>query len=125
LIGEMLAAAGRTVHVGGNIGRPLIDRVEFIRSTDWVVLELSSFQLDRLAHSPRFAVITNITPNHLQEHGSFEAYIAAKKEIFQHQGPGDWVVLNLDNDVTRGFAREAPSRVRTFSMDEASGADVV
>jgi UDP-N-acetylmuramoylalanine--D-glutamate ligase len=113
LVGEMLRAwvsdAGLwtmgapkppSVWVGGNIGNPLISEVERIRSDDFAVMELSSFQLELMTCSPHVACITNITPNHLDRHGTMEAYIAAKRHILDHQAPEDWQVLSADNDVT-------------------------
>ncbi|PJF47840.1 MAG: UDP-N-acetylmuramoyl-L-alanine--D-glutamate ligase [Candidatus Thermofonsia Clade 3 bacterium] len=123
LIGEMLKlstqeAAGspapaRSVWVGGNIGNPLISDVERIRSEDWVVMELSSFQLELMTRSPHIACVTNITPNHLDRHGTMEAYIAAKRRILDFQSPRDWRVLSADNEVTAGL--EGSARALWFS----------
>ncbi len=124
LIGEMLAAAGLRVHVGGNIGRPLIETVDDIAETDWVVLELSSFQLDQLRRSPHIAVVTNITPNHLQEHGSMEAYVAAKTEIVRWQEKSDWAVFNWNDPTVRNFAAYTVGQVRYFSSSQALQAGV-
>lgn len=118
LSGRILEANGDRVLIGGNIGRPLIEEVEEIPPTAKVVLELSSFQLQDLAQSPHLAVVTNVTPNHLDQHASLEEYIAAKKHIFLHQGPQDACVLNYDNPVTRGMAEECPGRVVFFSRQE-------
>ncbi len=117
LIGEILRlsaqeAAGsparaRSVWVGGNIGNPLIGDVERIRPEDWVVMELSSFQLELMTRSPHIACVTNITPNHLDRHGTMEAYIAAKRRILDFQSPGDWRVLSADNAVTAGLSASA------------------
>ncbi len=98
--GEMADPTSRSVWVGGNIGNPLIADVERIRPDDWVVMELSSFQLELMTCSPHIACITNITPNHLDRHGTMEAYIAAKQRILDFQSPGDWQVLSADNEVT-------------------------
>jgi UDP-N-acetylmuramoylalanine--D-glutamate ligase len=105
LVGEMLKASFATdpdtrVWVGGNIGNPLIADVEQIRPTDRVVMELSSFQLELMTDSPHIACITNITPNHLDRHGSMDSYIAAKRHILDFQQPGDWAVLGADDEVT-------------------------
>lgn len=97
LLGEMFRAAGRDVHVGGNIGKPLLGELQRIAPTSDVVLELSSFQLEHLRRSPRVALVTNVTPNHLDRHGTMEAYWEAKRQIIAHQGPGDWAVLNADD----------------------------
>ena len=111
LIYEMLKAAGHTVHLGGNIGAPLLDRVEFIAPEDLCVLELSSFQLHTMLVSPQAAVVTNITPNHLDMHKDMEEYVDAKRNIFAHQAGSGKVVLNYDNDITRSFAGEARNAV--------------
>lgn len=113
LVGEMLrswmarASHPRAVWVGGNIGNPLISDVERIRADDFVVMELSSFQLELMTRSPRVACITNITPNHLDRHGTMEAYIAAKRHIVDHQAADDWQVLSADNDITAAMNTHA------------------
>ena len=115
IIAELLKAAGKSVYVGGNIGRPLLPDVDGMEPGDIAVLELSSFQLMTMEQSPDIAVITNLAPNHLDVHKSMEEYIAAKKNIFTHQGPGALLVLNADNGITSGFAPEARGRVTLFS----------
>ena len=95
------------IFVGGNIGNPLISDVQHIQPNDHVVMELSSFQLELMTRSPRIACITNITPNHLDRHGTMEAYIAAKRRILDFQGADDWQVLSADNDVTAGMNTHA------------------
>lgn len=97
----------RHVFVGGNIGNPLISDVERIRPTDFVVMELSSFQLELMTLSPHIACITNITPNHLDRHVTMDAYIAAKKHIIDFQTADDWQILSADNDVTAGMNTQA------------------
>ena len=125
LIAEMLRAAGHTVHLGGNIGHPLLADVPDIAPADFAVVELSSFQLMSMTVSPAVSVITNITPNHLDKHKDMAEYVTAKQEIFRHQGSGGLVVLNADNTVTSACAALAPGRVRLFSRAGASGANVV
>ncbi len=115
LIGEIMKAAERETYVGGNIGTPLIERIEAIPQKAVVVLELSSFQLQLVQRSPRIAVLTNITPNHLDIHASMDEYVAAKKNIFRFQGADDWVILNHGDEMVRSFAEEAPGRVLFFS----------
>ncbi|MEW8977431.1 MAG: UDP-N-acetylmuramoyl-L-alanine--D-glutamate ligase [Symbiobacterium sp.] len=115
LIGEILRASAREIHVGGNIGTPLIEKVEAIPPEAVVVLELSSFQLQLVRRSPHIAVITNISPNHLDVHATMEEYVEAKKGIFRCQSPADWLVLNADDPLVRSFADEARSRVVLFS----------
>lgn len=119
LISELLKAAGYTVWLGGNIGRPLLAEVDGMQPDDAVVLELSSFQLHSMECSPDVAVVTNISPNHLDVHPSYEDYIDAKKQIFIHQRPDARLVLNLDNDVTAACAGEAACPVAWFSRQKA------
>jgi UDP-N-acetylmuramoylalanine--D-glutamate ligase len=114
LTGEMLRKAGLPVFVGGNIGVPLLDRLDEIGADDWVVLELSSFQLEALSYSPQVAALLNLTPNHLDRHGTMASYIAAKQNILRHQGPEDWAVLNADDPIVAGMAR--PGRTKWFSL---------
>jgi len=100
LTGLMLEAAGYRVHVGGNIGTPLIDRLEDILSGDKVVMELSSFQLELMDRGPAIAAVVNITPNHLDRHPSMSHYAGAKANILRYQERGDTAVLNADDDYT-------------------------
>ena len=115
IIAELLRAAGHTVHVGGNIGHPLLAEAGSIRPTDWAVLELSSFQLMTMTRSPHIAVVTNLAPNHLDVHKSMEEYVWAKENIFRHQQPGDTAIFNLDNAITRELSAHAPGRALYFS----------
>ena len=115
IIAELLRAAGHTVHVGGNIGHPLLAEAGSIRPTDWAVLELSSFQLMTMTRSPHIAVLTNLAPNHLDIHKSMEEYVWAKENIFRHQQPGDTAIFNLDNAITRELSAHAPGRALYFS----------
>lgn len=119
LIAQMLQREGRTVWVGGNIGKPLLGEIEQIKDSDMVVLELSSFQLHTMKASPSIAVVTNLSPNHLDMHKDMDEYVAAKKNIFLYQKPGDRLVLNYDNDITRGFASEAVNPPVFFSRKAA------
>ncbi len=116
LIGRMLKATGRPVFVGGNIGEPLIERLGEIGPQAWVVLELSSFQLETTGVSPHGAVVTNITPNHLDVHESMEAYVAAKQRIVAFQGAGDFAVLNADDAVVSAMRDQTPGAVVWFGM---------
>lgn len=118
IIAELLRAAGHTVHVGGNIGHPLLAEAGSIRPTDWAVLELSSFQLMTMTRSPHIAVLTNLAPNHLDVHKSMEEYVWAKENIFRHQQPGDITVFNLDNAITRELSAHAPGCALYFSRRE-------
>ena len=104
LISEMLKASGKTVWLGGNIGTPLLPVLDEIKVTDFAVVELSSFQLMDMRHSPHVAVVTNLAPNHLDVHKDMDEYVEAKKNIFRFQMADDLLVLNLDNAITAGFA---------------------
>ena len=103
LIAEMLKAAGKTVWLGGNIGTPLLPLCPQMKESDYAVVELSSFQLMDMTHSPKRALITNLAPNHLDIHKDMEEYVDAKKNIFRFQKAGDLLILNADNDITAGF----------------------
>ena len=103
LISEMLKAAGKTVWLGGNIGTPLLPLCRQMKETDYAVVELSSFQLMDMTHSPRVAVVTNLAPNHLDVHKDMDEYVEAKKNIFKFQGKSDRLILNADNEITDSF----------------------
>lgn len=119
LIGEMMKVdRRRKIWVGGNIGRPLIEHVEEMKPQDWVVLELSSFQLEHLRRSPHVAIITNLRPNHLDRHESYEAYKSAKANILRYQSADDVAVLNWDDPEVRAIADITEARVRWFSRKE-------
>ena len=115
MINAILQKAGYNTFLGGNIGTPLFTRLPEIKPDDIVVLELSSFQLMNMHVSPQIAVITNITPNHLNIHKDYEEYIEAKKNIFKNQDENGILVLNYDNDITRECSKEAPGKVVFFS----------
>jgi UDP-N-acetylmuramoylalanine--D-glutamate ligase len=122
LIGSILRAANPRTRVGGNIGRSLLPEVAAIAPGDPVVLELSSFQLEDLAvvgRSPHIALLLNLSPNHLDRHGSMEAYLAAKMRIFAAQGPEDIAILNADDPPLQPLAGELCSQVRLFSCEHA------
>lgn len=104
LISEMLEKQGYTVHLGGNIGRALLPIIEDVKSDDFAVVELSSFQLISMRKSPNISVVTNLEPNHLDMHKDMQEYIDAKKNIFIHQNAFSKTVLNLDNEITKSFA---------------------
>lgn len=120
MVYEMLKAEGYRTWLGGNIGTPLFTQIEDIEKGDKVVLELSSFQLMTVKHSPEVAVITNITPNHLDVHKSMEEYIEAKSNVFEFQNEEDLLVLNSDNDITNKMSDVAVSRVKKFSLNDTS-----
>lgn len=115
IIAELLRSAGKTVHLGGNIGHPLLAETPSIQPEDVAVLELSSFQLMTMGRSPHIAVITNLSPNHLDVHKDFAEYITAKENIFTHQNTQDIAVFNADNSITAQQAERALGRARLFS----------
>ncbi len=115
IIAELLKAAGYRTWVGGNIGAPLLDKVDQMEPTHRAVLELSSFQLMTMKQSPHIAVVTNVAPNHLDKHTDMDEYVAAKRNLLAWQTAGDRVVLNADNDITASFAFEAAGAVTWFS----------
>ena len=106
IIAEFLKAQGKTVHLGGNIGKPLLPEIESIAPEDVAVVELSSFQLISMRESPDVAVVTNLSPNHLDVHKDMQEYIDAKKNILLHQGALSRTVLNAGNEITTAFAPE-------------------
>ncbi len=121
LAGEVLRRGPSRTWVGGNIGGSLLESVEEIRPEDVVVLELSSFQLENLGilrRSPNVGVVLNLSPNHLDRHGTMEDYAAAKRQIVRHQGEGDEKVLNADDPLVRGWEAASPSRTWWFSLEE-------
>ncbi|MBO6233671.1 MAG: UDP-N-acetylmuramoyl-L-alanine--D-glutamate ligase [Clostridia bacterium] len=118
LIYSILQKAGYNAWLGGNIGTPLFTKLPEMKEDDIVVLELSSFQLMGMKTSPSIAVITNITPNHLNVHKDYEEYIDAKKNIFKYQDENGIVILNYDNEITRECAKEAVGKVEFFSSKE-------
>ena len=120
LIGKILETAGYRVHVGGNIGDPLISQVEDSRPDSIHVVELSSFQLETTeAFRPHVAVVLNVTPDHLDRHASFDDYAAAKGRIFANQGGQDFAVLNADDAVCRAYAARTRAGVHWFSTRHA------
>ncbi len=115
LVGEMCRAAGLRTWVGGNIGNPLIADLDQIQPDDWVVMELSSFQLEIMTISPHIAAVLNITPNHLDRHKTMETYIAAKRNIVAHQKPEDFALLGYDDANARALALETAAHLLWFS----------
>ena len=118
IIGELLKNEGRTVHVGGNIGTPLLSIADEMQPDDIAVLELSSFQLITMQKCPDIAVVTNLAPNHLDVHSDMDEYVRAKRNIYINQTSTNCAVFNLDNDYTRNYAGSAPGKVRFFSRKE-------
>lgn len=121
IIAGLLEAAGKTVHLGGNIGRPLLSEADAIRPDDVAVVELSSFQLMTMHKSPHIAVLTNLAPNHLDIHTDMAEYVDAKAAIFRCQSAGDKAVFNFDNDITRELSQKAPGKVYYFTRKDAQG----
>ncbi len=119
IISEFLKAEGKTVHLGGNIGTPLLPRIEDISEDDVAVVELSSFQLISMRTSPDVAVVTNLAPNHLDIHKDMQEYVDSKKNIILHQNAFSKAVLNLDNDIANGFSSDVRGQLAKFSRKSA------
>lgn len=116
LTGEVIAAGGLQSLVGGNIGTPAITFVDQSSPSTWVVLEISSFQLETIeTFKPHIAAILNVTPDHLDRHGSMEAYIAAKARIFENQTDRDFAVLNMDDPTCVALGQKLTPQVYWFS----------
>jgi len=115
IIARLLEAAGHTVHLGGNIGRPLLAEAESIRPEDWAVVELSSFQLLTMKRSPHIAVLTNLAPNHLDIHTDMKEYVDAKANILLYQTGADRAVCNWDNSITRELSGKTAGKVSYFT----------
>jgi UDP-N-acetylmuramoylalanine--D-glutamate ligase len=111
----MLSEEGYKCWLGGNIGMPLLDRIDEIMEEDMVVLELSSFQLHTMHNRLHTAIVTNLSPNHLDVHKSMEEYVDAKKNICRYQIPEDTVVVNYDNEITRQISNECKGKHVFFS----------
>lgn len=116
LIGDVLEKSGNKVKVAGNIGIPLIKEVAAADRSTYLVVEVSSFQLETIhSFQPKVAVLLNITPDHLDRHKTMENYIAAKGKIFINQTNHDYAIINYDDQITRGFATKIKSKVIFFS----------
>ena len=116
LVGEILKASGKPTLVGGNIGRPVVDMVAESTPESWSVLEVSSFQLETIqTFHPRIAVVLNITPDHLDRHGSFEAYAGAKSRITENQTVDDFLILNAEDEPTKLVAAKTKAQIYWFS----------
>lgn len=118
LVGEMCKAAGRTTWIGGNIGDVLIEHLPDIKPDDQVVMELSSFQLEIMDNSPQIACVLNVTPNHLDRHGTMDSYMAAKSQIFLNQREEDLCIFGYDDPAANVLSDQAPGRVAFFSARE-------
>jgi UDP-N-acetylmuramoylalanine--D-glutamate ligase len=122
LIGEMLSCGGRRVFVGGNIDFPLTDYIGGAQDADYVVLEISSFQLDTVeTFSPLVSLILNISPDHLDRYADYESYVRSKERIFVNQGPGQSLVLNDDDPVLGILEPKNGPRVYRYGMERKEG----
>lgn len=121
LMYAMLKQQGYRTWVGGNIGTPLFTKIEEVKESDRVVLELSSFQLMTMSVSPEVAIITNLSPNHLDIHKDMNEYIQSKKNIFNYQCEQDLLVLNKDNEITNSMVKEAKGKVLQFTVKDRVG----
>jgi UDP-N-acetylmuramoylalanine--D-glutamate ligase len=119
LTGLMLENQGRRVWVGGNIGIPLVDKLEQMTPEDRVVLELSSFQLEHMKQSPHIGAILNVTPNHLDRHGTMERYAEAKFNLLRYQSAVDFAVLGVDDPIAASLVSRCPGQVAGFRMNGA------
>ena len=122
LVGRMAEEAARfdirrKAFIGGNIGSPLIAQVNEMQHDDVAVMELSSFQLDLMTTSPQVAGLLNLSPNHLDRHGSMENYAAAKRNIFAHQHKMDTTVLGFENEAAWAFAKDVPGILFAFGRE--------
>lgn len=119
LIGEILKNEGKNITLAGNIGIPLIREVDRAEDKDFLVVEVSSFQLENIMHfRPKISVILNITEDHLNRHKTFENYIEAKARIFENQMEDDYAVLNYDDPIVRSFVKRVKAKVLFFSQRE-------
>jgi len=119
LIGKVLAAGGKKVFVCGNIGNPFCGEVEAMREGDFVVLEVSSFQLETIKDfKPKIAIILNLTPNHLDRYNNMQEYLDAKKRIMMNQDQDDFLILNADDALLKGIAAQANSKVVFFTKQD-------
>jgi len=115
LIAKILENSGFTIHLGGNIGRPLLPIIDDISPDDIAVVELSSFQLISMKTSPDISLVTNVVPNHLDHHKDMQEYIDAKRNIITHQNENGITVLNLGNDITRTMISDVKGTLRLFA----------
>ncbi|MDR0903894.1 MAG: UDP-N-acetylmuramoyl-L-alanine--D-glutamate ligase [Ruminococcus sp.] len=116
LIAKILETDGKNIHLGGNLGKALLPLIDEIRDSDKIVAELSSFQLMSLRAAFDVAVITNITPNHLDVHGNMSEYTLCKKQIFLHQDAFSRTILSADNEIVNGFSDEIRGKLIRFSI---------
>lgn len=122
LVGAIFAASGRRMVLGGNLGRPLLSRLDEITPDTWVILEVSHSQLLLTSVSPHIACLTNITPNHLDRF-SWDEYVGLKRNLIAHQHSDDVAILNYDNPITRSMTRDTPAQSLFFSLTGDMPAD--
>ena len=116
LTAEVLRAGGLRVMRGGNIGEPVLDRVDQLGADDWVVLELSSFQLESIEHPRlRIGTVLNVTPDHLDRHRSMERYAEIKTRAVSFMEPDDHAVLNFDDPTVRAMSLRTRGQLMSFS----------
>lgn len=118
IISQIINKSGKKYFVGGNIGTPLFTKIKDMKPEDIIILELSSFQLSNMDISPQISIITNIYPDHLNVHKSYEEYIEAKKNILKYQNENGIVILNYDNEIIKQMSKEAKGKVIFFSSKE-------
>ncbi|MBQ6797194.1 MAG: UDP-N-acetylmuramoyl-L-alanine--D-glutamate ligase [Clostridia bacterium] len=118
VISEILKADGKKVWLGGNIGKALLPDIEQMTADDWVVVELSSFQLISMRRSPDIAVVTNVSPNHLDMHKDMKEYVDAKRNIYRHQSGFGKLIVNADCPIASSFAEGARGACLSFSRTE-------
>ena len=123
IVSKLLSQEGYKTWTGGNIGTPLFSNIEEIKEEDKVVLELSSFQLMTMDAEIDVAIVTNITPNHLDMHKDMQEYIDAKKNVFKYQRENDLLVINDENEITKNLDKEAKGKVVRFSSKKTEGED--
>jgi UDP-N-acetylmuramoylalanine--D-glutamate ligase len=123
LITKMLQAAGKTAYLGGNIGLPPLSFLDKLTADDWVILELSSFQLIDLRASPSIAVCLMVVPEHLNWHLDFNEYVQAKSKLFERQAPDDTAIYFAGNETSQGIAAVSPGHKVPFSAPP--GAEVI
>lgn len=119
--GGRASAVTPAAYVGGNIGDPLINHVDEMKASDLAILEISSFQLEQMTRSPNVAAILNITPNHLDRHGTMEAYTAAKARVLEFQAPADKAVLGRDDPGAWALRSMVKGALASFGMSKPAG----
>jgi UDP-N-acetylmuramoylalanine--D-glutamate ligase len=121
-LGQMLENAGYDVFVGGNIGTPLTAYLAQRKKADYLVMEISSFQLDTIQHfSPEISIILNISPDHLDRYADYQAYIRSKLKIFENQGNGQTIILNADDPVLANVAPPKETTLFRYGLKKREG----